>query len=77
MVKEFGHSVLRLHPYHCYMNAIEYACAELKNYVRNHNTTDDIGMSNLLKISEEAINNITVQNWRKYRKLVVNLEQQY
>ena len=76
MMEEHGHLVLRLPPYHCDLNMIEYAWAELKNYVWNHNATGDLVMSNLLKISEEATCSITEKNWQNYCKHILNLEKE-
>lgn len=34
-------------------------------------------MSNLLSMSEDAINSISSENWKKYCKHVANLEKEY
>lgn len=74
MLAEHGFTTLRLPPYHCDINAIEYVWAELKRYVRNINPTGDINMTKLFQTTEDAINSISVENWRKYCEHVIKIE---
>ena len=39
IAKKSGHEVLRLPPYHCELDAIEFVWADLKNFVAKENTT--------------------------------------
>ena len=51
MIEEHDYTILGLSAYYCDINLTEYIWAEFKQYVYNHNTTEDIGMSNLFSLS--------------------------
>jgi transposase len=77
MLQDNGFTALRLPPYHCDINAIEYVWAEIKNHIRNLNVTGDLNLSRLLTFSNEAIENVTTEHWGKYCSHVVSLENMY
>src|SRR5277367_6580138 len=43
IAKAAGHKVLRLPPYHCELNPIEMAWAQVKGYIARNNTTYKLG----------------------------------
>lgn len=75
LLKTHGHSVLRLPPYHCDLNAIEMIWSSMKRNVANQN----IGKSNseMPTLIAEAFNKITVDEWQKHCNHVKKLENDY
>ncbi|PSN54969.1 hypothetical protein C0J52_02351 [Blattella germanica] len=72
-----GHSVLRLPPYMCELNAIELAWAKLKNFVRSKNVGGDINMTRLREIVLEGLNQITTEDWMGYCSHVQKIEEEH
>lgn len=77
MVSEHGFTALRLPPYHCDINPIEYVWADVKNFIRKQNVTADIEMHKLLKLTELAIDNVTTTKWKNYCDHAKKLENEY
>ncbi|XP_035219486.1 uncharacterized protein LOC118192598 [Stegodyphus dumicola] len=77
MLEEHGFTALRLPPYHCDINAIEYVWADIKHFIRAQNITADINMEKLLKLTEHAIENVTIEKWKNYCAHVESLENAY
>ncbi|XP_035228504.1 uncharacterized protein LOC118200648 [Stegodyphus dumicola] len=69
ILEKHGFTALRLPPYHCDINAIEFVWSEIKQFVRNCNTTGDMEMNKLLKITKEALESVTIEKWKKYTTL--------
>lgn len=59
---EHGHRVVRLPPYHCQYNPIEMIWAQVKGYVSKRN---NFKLADLKPLVNEALNNVTTENWRK------------
>ena len=59
LLKAHGHIVVRLPPYLCDLNAIEYAWSQVKRYVREHNVSEEI----LLKLTIQGLDIVTTQDW--------------
>lgn len=72
-----GHTVLRLPPYMCELNAVELAWAKIKRLVREKNTTGDLSLKMLTELTESAISSVTKQDWEGYCKHVEKEEEQY
>ena len=73
IAKAEGRQVLRLPPYHCELNPIELAWAQVKNYIRMHNVSfKQQDMHNLISA---AYKNITVDNWTHYVNHVKKIEE--
>lgn len=68
---EHGHTVVRLPPYHCDLNPIELIWAQKKVAASN------IGSRDVKQLTEEAFNNITVENWKNCCELVKKIEKDY
>lgn len=67
-----GHDVLRLPPYHCELNPIEMVWAQVKHYIKMHNTTfkqRDIG-----QLIVEGYQNVTINNWQNYIRHIKDIE---
>ncbi|XP_008180356.1 uncharacterized protein LOC103308558 [Acyrthosiphon pisum] len=60
---KIGHEVVRLPPYHCQYNPIEFIWVQVKSEVATKNTTFKI--ADVEKLTHEAIENVTVDNWKK------------
>lgn len=60
------HTILRLPPYHCVLNPIEMVWAQVKGYIRRHNTT--FKTQNISTLIEEGYESVSVDNWKNYIK---------
>lgn len=58
-----GHRVVRLPPYHCEYNPIELIWANVKGFVARNNVS--FTMADTEKLTHEAIERITAEDWRK------------
>lgn len=76
-ISSFGHTVVRLPPYMCDLNAIEFAWAQVKNYVRDRNCDGNLSLSRLTQLAEEAEKSVTVNDWVDYCRKVVETERKY
>lgn len=77
LLKESGHSVLRLPPYMCDLNAIEYVWAQVKHHVRSKNTSGNMSLTALQTLTNEAMDSVTPSDWKKYIDHVKNNERHY
>ncbi|XP_050294741.1 uncharacterized protein LOC126734938 isoform X1 [Anthonomus grandis grandis] len=64
IVREYGHEVLRLPPYHCQFNAIELIWAGSKSYYEKH-VGAGLRSDQVEAVWNEALNHITKEYWRK------------
>lgn len=60
---ELGHEVIRLPPYHCQYNPAELIWAQVKKEVANGNSS--FRLSNVEQLLHEALDKVSVDNWRK------------
>lgn len=72
-----GHSVVRLPPYMCDLNPIELAWAKIKRIVREHNVTADLSLAKLLEVTNEAIQEVTADDWAGFCHHVESQEKLY
>ena len=77
MAAEMGHTILRLPPYNCDLNAIEWAWAKIKREFRQHNITGDMSAENLRRLTIEAFHSVNAADWEGYCKKVKELEAEY
>lgn len=63
LMKAHGHEILRLPPYHCDLNPIEYIWNLVKQRVADKNVNQS--EKEIKKITRDAINSITPVDWRK------------
>lgn len=75
LLSEYGHSVLRLPPYHPDLNPIELIWSTLKNYVAKKNTT--YLLNDAIKLLEEKEKLITAEDWLLRCEKVCKLEDEY
>lgn len=63
LANEYGHEIIRLPPYHCQYNPIELIWAQVKGEVATKNKT--FKMVDVEKIMNDAIDNVTIEDWQK------------
>ncbi|CAH2090430.1 unnamed protein product [Euphydryas editha] len=64
LAKSFGHTVLRIPPYHCQYNSIEMIWAQIKGYAARNNTTPPFTANKMMGLLKEACNQVTPENWK-------------
>lgn len=74
-LKEHGHDVLRLPPYHPELNAIELIWADVKNWVATNNVTFKI--ADVKQLAQHKFENISAEDWRKKCDNVKKHEQEF
>nr|XP_034183440.1 uncharacterized protein LOC117605818 [Osmia lignaria] len=62
--KQHGHTVVRLPPYHCELNPIELAWAQIKHYIKTRNTT--CKLDDVQRLLYEAVENVTAESWQNF-----------
>ncbi|XP_035206916.1 protein FAM243A-like [Stegodyphus dumicola] len=77
IIKENGHHVVRLPPYHCDLNAIEYVWSSVKRLIRERNVTGDLSLENLKNLTQKALDEVTSQEWQAHCNHVEKLENYY
>lgn len=77
LLKEKGHDVLRIPPYHCDLNAIELAWAATKRYVRERNVSAELNLTTMKTLTTEALDTISKEQWVKYTEHVIKIEKEY
>src|SRR5258705_4248143 len=77
IIQRAGHEVVRLPPYHCDLNAIEFVWAQVKYFIRDKNVTGDIALTKLRVLCEAALSSVCKTDWAKYVGKVKNIEEQY
>ncbi|CAH2109036.1 unnamed protein product [Euphydryas editha] len=75
LLKSHGHEVLRLPPYHCDLNPIEYVWNLMKQRVADKNVTQS--ETDILNLTKNAIKSITPSDWKKEINHVDRLRQKY
>lgn len=63
MAAEYGHIILRIPPYHCQYNAIEFIWAQVKGHAARCNTSPPFTANKTLKLLENACTHVTTENW--------------
>ena len=61
MARERGHTVIRLPPYHCQYNPIEFIFDEVKAKVVRENTT--FNLNDVEQLTRDAVDSITADDW--------------
>lgn len=72
MLQAHGHKVARLPPYHCELNAIEFMWSLVKRRVASKNIGQET--NNIVKLTEEAFQTITAEDWQKQCEHVRHIE---
>lgn len=67
------HRVIRLPPYHCQYNPIELIWAQVKTYIAKRST---FKVAEEKPLVEEALGNVTPENWKQAVKHAENLQEQ-
>lgn len=75
LLKQSGHFVLRLPPYHPDLNPIEMIWGIIKNHVAQKNVTNK--MDDTIALCKNKIEEISVDEWKKVCNKVIQLEIDY
>ncbi|XP_076659852.1 uncharacterized protein LOC143363130 [Halictus rubicundus] len=62
--RENGRTVLRLPPYHCELNPIELAWAQVKQFIRARNTS--YKLADVRQFVDAAVENVSPENWKNF-----------
>lgn len=75
LLKNHGHTILRLPPYHCDLNPIEMISSSMKRHVADHN----IGKSDseMPQLISNEFNAISAEEWQKHCRHVKKIENEY
>lgn len=74
LLSEFGHTVVRLPPYHCDLNPIELIWSLAKRKVASFNVG---GATNIKALMEDAFNKISTDDWKRCCEHVKKIEKEY
>jgi hypothetical protein len=77
ILSEYGHTAVQLPPYMCNLNPIELTRAIIKRIVREHSVTVDLSLQKLLQMTNDAIGQVTQENWKGFCQHVESVEKQY
>ena len=77
LIKLHGHKVLRLPPYMCVLNPIELAWAEVKQKIREKNTTSTLSIDDLEIFVRQVIQEVTPVGWENFCAHVEKIEQEF
>ncbi|CAH2097945.1 unnamed protein product [Euphydryas editha] len=73
---EYGHTVIRIPPYHCQYNAIELIWAQIKGKAARNNTTPPFTANKMMQLLNNACNEVTPENWasvvERTRKIIMS-----
>ena len=75
IIREHGHEVLRLPPYHCDLNPIELIWSQVKGTVARRNR--DFSLKSTAKLTDEAIKEVSVSDWNNAIAHVDKVVEQY
>ncbi|XP_048250644.1 uncharacterized protein LOC125378733 [Haliotis rufescens] len=75
MLREHGHEVLRLPPYHCDLNPIELIWGDLKNMVARQNKT--FKLADVKQIVLKGMGEIKDVRWANCVQHVIKVEEEY
>lgn len=74
-MKQNGHEVLRLPPYHCDLNPIELIWSLAKRKVASRNVS--LTAAQFEKVVNESFESITANDWKKMTDHVIHVEAKY
>ncbi|XP_055946985.1 uncharacterized protein LOC129980628 [Argiope bruennichi] len=77
LIEKEGDEVIRLPPYHCNLNAIEFVWSSVKRIIKERNVTGDLSLDNLKSLLQTAITAVTSAEWAAHCKHVEKLENNY
>ena len=66
IAKSAGHEVVRLPPYHCKLNPIEMAWAQVKGYVKERNTL--FTLTHVKELTHAGFSDVSTDDWNKLVK---------
>ena len=75
IIREHGHEILRLLPYHCELNPIELIWSQINGYVARQNNF--FMLKSVVKLVEDAIAQISTFDWRRACDHTAKIEEEY
>lgn len=75
ILESFGHTALRLPPYHPDLNPIETIWAQVKKWVASRNNTFKI--DDVQKLCQQKVREMGEQEWRPICQHVIKAEREY
>jgi len=61
----------------CEFNPIEMVWSQLKHFIRSRNTTGEFSIKVLKELTEQAIGSVVPEDWQKYCRHVINIENSF
>ncbi|XP_045770001.1 uncharacterized protein LOC123870678 [Maniola jurtina] len=77
IIKGHGHEIVRLPPYMCDLNPVEFAWGDIKRFVREHELKSDFSSTQLEELTVNAISTVSEEYWQNFEKHVQVLENDY
>ena len=75
IIREHGHEILHLPPYHCELNPIELIWSQIKGYVARQNNA--FKLKPVVKLVENAIAQISTFDWKRACEHTAKIEEEY
>lgn len=75
LLKQHGHEVLKLPPYHCDLNAIELIWSLVKRKIASKNL--GVHGTQTEELIRECFSTITASDWKKITDHIINVENEY
>ena len=75
IIREHGHEILRLPPYHCELNPIELIWSQIKGYVARQKYV--LKLKPVVKLVEDAIAQISTFDWKRACEHTAKIEEEY
>ena len=75
MAKASGHEVVRLPPYHCELNPIELAWAQVKRYIKDNNKL--FTLAHVKELTFAGFSEVDSDNWKKLIQHTSKVEEKF
>ena len=75
IIREHGHEILHLPPYHCELNPIEFIWSQIKGHVERQNNA--FKLKPVVKLVEDAIAQISTFDWKRACEHTAKIEEEY
>ena len=75
MAKASGHEIVRLPPYHCKLNPIELAWAQVKRYIKKNNKL--FTLTHVKELTLDGFTKVGPENWKKLVEHAIKIEDKF